>query len=250
MEFMRRLSVAFIAAVSTIALTQVASAADLPVKAPVYKAPISAPAYNWGGFYAGAHFGYLWSSTQVQDTGVVVEPNAATNGIVGGVLAGYNYQIGEFVVGLEGDFGWSNARGSGVTAVIFSPNQYDLDWTGHVRGRLGYAPNQGPWLLYVAGGLALSRFTFTDGETMDKTSATYAGGSFGGGVEYGFTNLITGRVEFLYDNYRISSSLIMLNDYTAKLQNASTARGGSSEGSSGSPSGKSRAKRGRLTSSA
>jgi outer membrane immunogenic protein len=225
---MRRLCIACIAAVSALGLVHVASAADMPTKGPVFTAAKASPTYNWGGFYAGAHFGYLWSSTQVEDTGVVVEPNAATNGVVGGVLAGYNYQMGEVVVGLEGDFGWSNAHGTGVVAVavaIFPPNQYDLDWTGHVRGRLGYAPSQGPWLLYVAGGLALSRFTFTDSETMDKTSATYTGGSFGGGVEYGFTNLITGRVEFLYDNYRISSSLIMLNDYTAKLQNASTARG-------------------------
>ena len=194
----------------------------MPTKGPVFKAAKASPTYNWGGFYTGAHFGYLWSSTQVEDTGVVVEPNAATKGVVGGVLAGYNYQMDEVVIGLEGDFGWSNARGTGFA--VISPNRYDLDSTGHVRGRLGYAPSQGPWLLYVAGGLALSRFTFTDGETMDQTSATYTGGSFGGGVEYGFTNLITGRVEFLYDNYRMSSSLIALHDYTAKLQNASTAR--------------------------
>lgn len=217
---MRRLCIACIAAVG---LVHAASAADMPAKAPIVKAAVS-PTYNWGGFYAGGHFGYLWSSTQVEDTGVVVESSAATNGIVGGVLAGYNYQMGEFVVGLEGDFGWSNAHGTGLAVLIFSPNQYDLNWTGHIRGRLGYAPSQGPWLFYVAGGLALSRFTFTDGETMEKTSSTYTGGSIGGGVEYGFTNMITGRVEFLYDNYRMSSSLIALRDYTAHLQNASTAR--------------------------
>jgi outer membrane immunogenic protein len=221
---MRRLSVAWIVAVSTIGLVHVALAADLPIKGPLYKAAELTPSYNWGGFYAGAHFGYLWSSTQVEDTGVVVEPNAATNGIVGGVLGGYNYQMGEFVLGLEGDFGWSNAHGNGAGTVL-SPNLYDLDWTGHVRGRLGYAPSQGPWLLYIAGGVAFSRFTFTDGETMEKTSSTYTGGSIGGGVEYGFTNRITGRVEFLYDDYRMSSSAVMLHDYTAKLQNASTARG-------------------------
>jgi len=222
---MRRLCIACIAAVSTLGLVHVASAADMPTKGPVFKAAKASPTYNWGGFYAGAHVGYLWSSTQVQDTGVVVEPNAATNGIVGGGLAGYNYQIGEVVIGLEGDFGWSNAHGTGFAVPVFSPNQYDLTWTGHVRGRLGYAPSQGPWLLYVAGGLAIARFTFTDGETMDKISSTYTGGSFGGGVEYGFTNMIIGRAEFLYDNYRMASSLIVLHDYTAKLQNASTARG-------------------------
>ena len=220
---MRRLWIALIAAFSTIGPVAVALAADMPTKAPAFKAAKVSPPYNWGGFYVGAHAGYLWSSTQVLDTGVVVESNAHTNGFVGGVLAGYNYQIGEFVVGLEGDFGWSNARGTGTA--VATPNQYEINSTGHVRGRLGYAPGQGPWLFYAAGGLAFARFTFTDGETSEKTSSTYTGGSFGGGIEYGFTNMIIGRAEFLYDIYGNSSSLLMLHDYTAKLQNVSTARG-------------------------
>ena len=217
---MRRFCIVCITAVSTVGLVHAASAADLPTKAPVAKT--SAP-YNWGGFYVGAHAGYLWSSTEVRDAGVVVESNARTNGFIGGALAGYNYQMGEVVVGLEGDFGWSNAHGTGAAVPVFSPNQYDLDWAGHLRGRLGYAPGQGPWLFYVAGGLAVTRFVFTDGETMEKTSSTYTGGSIGGGIEYGFTSMIIGRVEFLYDIYSMNG--IALHDYSAKLQNASTARG-------------------------
>ena len=216
---MRRLYSVCIAAVSALALVHAASAADLPTKAPVAK--IGAP-YNWGGFYAGAHAGYLWSSTQVLDTGVVVESNARTNGFIGGVLAGYNYQMGEVVAGVEGDFGWSNAHGTGFPVVV-SPNQYNIDWTGHIRGRLGYAPGQGPWLFYVAGGVAFAGFTFTNGETGEKTSSTYTGGSFGGGVEYGFTTMVTGRLEFLYDMYRMNG--VASHDYTANLQNVSTARG-------------------------
>ena len=216
---MRRLCIACIAAVLTIGLVHAALAADMPTKAPVAKT--GAP-YNWGGFYVGAHAGYLWSSTQVTDTGVVVESNARTNGFIGGALAGYNYQMGEIVLGLEGDFGWSNAHGTGF-AVVFAPNQYDLDWTGHLRGRLGYAPGQGPWLFYVAGGLAVTRFVFTDGETGERTSSIYTGGSIGGGIEYGFTSMIIGRAEFLYDIY--SGNGAVLHDYSAMLQNASTARG-------------------------
>jgi outer membrane immunogenic protein len=57
---MRRLSLALLAAVSTIALTQFASAADLPVRAPVYKAPVMVPVYDWTGFYVGGNVGYSW----------------------------------------------------------------------------------------------------------------------------------------------------------------------------------------------
>ena len=39
-----------------------ALASDLPTKAPVYKAPIAAPPYNWSGFYLGVNFGGGWSN--------------------------------------------------------------------------------------------------------------------------------------------------------------------------------------------
>src|SRR5476649_717540 len=75
--------VAFIAAVSAIAVTQVASAADMPVKAPITKSPIAAPPYDWTGVYAGGHLGYLWGRTRVEDNGVVTEPGAMSDGVIG-----------------------------------------------------------------------------------------------------------------------------------------------------------------------
>jgi outer membrane immunogenic protein len=80
---MSRVLVAFIAAVSAIAVTQVASAADMPVKAPITKAPIAAPPYDWTGVYVGGHLGYLWGRTRVEDNGVVTEPGAMSDGVIG-----------------------------------------------------------------------------------------------------------------------------------------------------------------------
>ncbi|MGB9317663.1 MAG: hypothetical protein WCB62_21955 [Pseudolabrys sp.] len=44
--------------------------------------------------YLGGYVGYLWGRTRVEEDGLVTEPNAATNGVIGGVLAGYNWQAG------------------------------------------------------------------------------------------------------------------------------------------------------------
>ena len=60
---MRRLSLAIIAGVSTIAFTQLASAADLPRKAP--PAPPPPPVFSWTGFYAGGNVGAAWSRSNV-----------------------------------------------------------------------------------------------------------------------------------------------------------------------------------------
>jgi outer membrane immunogenic protein len=202
---MRGLSAAFIAAMSTVALTQVASAADMPVKAPVVKAHVAAPPYDWTGFYVGGHLGYLWGRTRVDDNGVVTEPGAKTDGVIGGVLAGANWQNGPFVLGLEGDFGWIHAHGVGVALLPPDlPNTYDLNWMSHLRGRGGHAFDN--WLFFVAGGLAVADVAFHEGNAAALANnanpgGKYFGWSIGGGVERAFTGNLVGRIEYLYDDY-------------------------------------------------
>jgi outer membrane immunogenic protein len=206
---MRHLSIAIIAAASTVVFAPVASAADMPVKAPP-RVSAPPPVYNWTGFYVGGHVGYLWGRTHVEEEGTVVEDGAPTNGVIGGALAGYNWQYNQFVFGLEGDFGWTNAKGTGTaqqttTITTQAPNKYDFDWTGHVRGRVGYAADR--WLFFVAGGLAIADFNFHEGAITTTTvvvpppGGTYVGWSIGGGIEYAITQNLLGRVEYLYDHF-------------------------------------------------
>ena len=96
---MRRFHCAALAAVAVLGFTSVASAADMPVKAP---APIVAPLYNWTGPYIGIAGGYGWGHSDQTDPGR--PPNAGngsyslTGGILGGTL-GYNWQQGPWVLG-------------------------------------------------------------------------------------------------------------------------------------------------------
>jgi outer membrane immunogenic protein len=209
---MRLWSIALLSSLAGFAVMPFATAADMPVKGPVYQAPAAIVAYNWSGFYVGGHVGYLWGKTRVEEDGEIIEPGAKTNGIVGGVLAGVNWQAGPAVYGLEGDFGWTKAHGNGVvcclvTTTIQAPNTYDLHWTSHVRGRAGYA--SGNWLFFVAGGLAIADLDFHEGAITTTTTVIppptaggkYFGWSIGGGIDYAFTRNIIGRIEYLYDDF-------------------------------------------------
>lgn len=223
---MKRFSVALIVAIAAIGLTQIASAADLPAKAPAYTAPTIA-SYNWTGFYLGGHFGYLWGRTTLVDNGVVTDTNAPTNGAIGGVLGGYNWQNGALVLGVEGDIGWTNARGTGQSAQTIEIHHYNFDWTSHIRGRAGYA--SGPWLFFVAGGAAFTEFNMTM-QTLStfipcQEGGPYTGWSFGGSVDYAFNNLVSARAEYLYDDFGRKNYTMAANDVYQVHLTGNTLRG-------------------------
>ena len=90
---------------STVALFAIcvsitARAADMPLKAPPIPPP--SPLYNWSGFYIGANLGGAWANGSLNIPG-----NNLYGGLtefIGGVQAGYNFQAGHLLVGVEGDF--------------------------------------------------------------------------------------------------------------------------------------------------
>ena len=62
---------------------------------PAYPPPTPpVPFYNWTGFYAGAHAGVGWSDGD----------GSGSSGFIGGGQIGFNYQINQWVLGVEGDF--------------------------------------------------------------------------------------------------------------------------------------------------
>src|SRR5262245_24007705 len=85
-----------------------ALASDLPVKAPVYRAPIAAPPYDWSGFYVGANLGGGWSNGSLNIAGNNL--HGGLSEFIAGVQAGYNFQAGHFLFGVEGDFDWASFR--------------------------------------------------------------------------------------------------------------------------------------------
>jgi opacity protein-like surface antigen len=209
---MRRLSIALIAAASTIALTQSASAADLPAKAPVYT-PVAAPLYNWTGPYVGIAGGVVWGHSKQTDPGVPCDffdtclaeadgSYAPTGGIIGGTL-GYNWQQGPWVFGVEGDYSWADVSGNSQTCGAATPSPHacgtKLESLGTLRGRIGYAMGAtGNWLPYVTGGLAVGELKAWDDLFPSSGSDFRAGWTVGAGLEVGFERNWTWKLEYLY----------------------------------------------------
>ena len=156
-----------------------AAAADLPRgPAPYYPPPASV--YNWTGPYAGLNLGYQWAKV----TNNVTEPS----GIAGGGQLGYNWQPGQFVFGLETDIQASAADDT------FAPYKFSNPWFGTLRARIGYAINN--VMLYGTGGLAYGELK---GEFFGlEEDKTLVGWTAGAGIEYGFTQNWSAKLEYLY----------------------------------------------------
>jgi len=94
---------------------------------------------------------------------------ADVNGFVGGGQAGYNWQRGTWLFGLEADIQGSDehARADVCTvagcppgSTLFTAN-YKLDWFGTARGRVGFLPSERV-LLYATGGLAYGHLSASE----------------------------------------------------------------------------------------
>src|SRR5689334_23105704 len=193
-----------LAGVAIIALGSAsANAADIqrrqmPAKAPAY---LPAPPYNWTGFYVGINGGGGWGRSDFSAP-FTTGSFDVSGGLVGGTL-GYNWQMGEVVLGLEGDADWSNIRGSAACGVTSCETRNH--WLGTVRGRLGYAFDR--FMPYVTGGLAVGDIKTTVAG-VGSASDTKAGWTAGGGIEAAIAGPWTAKVEYLHVDLGRTSSVL------------------------------------------
>lgn len=194
---MRRSVIALVAGALSFGAVQAASAADMPMKAPM--AP--GAAYNWAGFYVGLEGGWARSNQSWTATGGVTTGNFSGDGGLFGVTGGYNWQTGMWVLGVEGDASWADIRATDTTTGGCSaafPCTAKTNFIGTARGRLGVAVDR--WLLYVTGGAA-----FVDVENsqtalspLATARTTKAGWTAGGGIEAALWGKWSAKVEYLH----------------------------------------------------
>lgn len=234
-----------------------ASAADLinplysmPTKAGAY----AAPSFSWTGFYVGGNFGYGWAA----NGGVQLGPNDAASttflntlgtpgsldpsakGIVGGGQAGFNYQAGSFVFGLEALIDATNMSSSAsqlATAMVGkTPTQAMLasgtriDWDDALLLRAGFTPT--PNLLIAAiGGLAAGNISDNAAVTCvlscklngfsNGPSNVHVGWTIGAEVDYAVTSNIIAGIRYRYVDLGTQSFLVQTTGGPPATFNAS-----------------------------
>jgi outer membrane immunogenic protein len=221
-------------AITALMLAAPASAADIPVKARPLPPP--APVFSWTGFYFGAHVGGAWGTTEatlnrvtgcrtfdgacVSDFSLsgfsVPISQTQTNGFLGGVQGGYNWQIAPWaVIGLEAQFSWTDLKGTSPCVLVLACST-DHDWITTVAGRFGVTYDR--LLLYVKGGVAWSKVTYSAslslGSPFDFTTSvsdTRFGPMFGTGVEYAFWGNWSAKIEYNYIDFRNEDYNFLLN---------------------------------------
>jgi outer membrane immunogenic protein len=200
-------------ALTSIAALVSANAADLAVKAPVYKAPIVVP-FSWTGFYAGIQGGGGWGRESWQDNNLA--PDFSANGGIFGGQAGYRYQMGQFVFGVEGAGAWAGLTDTVSTTTGAAPSEtFKVQSLYSATGQVGLAFDR--WLPYVKGGWggASTNLSFQNTLATASQSQSSSGWVAGGGLDYAITNNIIVGVE--YDHYDLNFS-----DFTAPASNGGT----------------------------
>jgi outer membrane immunogenic protein len=208
-------------AAAILGTASVASAADMAArpynKAPMVAAPI---AYDWSGFYIGAHVGGGWKSNDWFEDATLTasggigpvgfrDASHDASGVIGGGQIGYNYQSGWVVFGIEGDVSGSGIKGTGgcfpqVIGTVQTCTT-DVRWMATFTGRVGAAFNNA--LFYVKGGWAWADENLQNfcnncgalgGPNTWQSSGHRDGGTVGVGIEYGFTPNWSAKIEYDY----------------------------------------------------
>jgi outer membrane immunogenic protein len=161
----------------------------------------------FSGFYVGASVGYSeGDANQTRWAPVVGGPftgtqaDAELDGWGAGLFAGYNHKMGNWILGLEGNWDWSDVSGddNGSGGDI---NEWEQNWEASVRAKLGYQVLD-DLVLYATGGYSWSDF---DSNVVNapagSVSHTFDGWTAGAGAELQIASNVTARLQYRYTDY-------------------------------------------------
>jgi outer membrane immunogenic protein len=213
---MRRIALSLLAGASVLGLTSIASAADLPRKAPPLLPP-PPPCAQFGGFYVGGNVGWGYGEHTFRNLdgfganfGLPHEASRSVSGASFGVQGGYNWQARCTLFGIEADYNWTDIEHEFVrtgplgNATLRASSS--LESFGTLRARTGVIVDN--LLLYVTGGLAYANTErsvalFTPGIAFGPFTdeQTRWGWTMGFGTEWQFAPNWSFKSEVLYARF-------------------------------------------------
>ncbi|MBL0371626.1 porin family protein [Rhizobium sp. KVB221] len=169
--------------------------------------------FNWTGSYLGAQGGYAWGNSTgggvfLLAPGSDVFGDIDPKGALGGIYAGYNFQLdNRLVIGIEGDINYSRVKGASVLSLNgtpLPPNKMsaEMDWNASIRGRAGYAIDR--FLPYATAGVAFGKYAITPNYALTdplSDSTVQSGLTIGAGLEYAITDRLITRFEYRYTDF-------------------------------------------------
>ncbi|MBY2912470.1 outer membrane protein [Rhizobium leguminosarum] len=171
-------------AVLALSVAVPAVAADLTYETP--PAPSAgevSSAYDWSGFYLGAQGGYSWSQAKILGSDQDIDSGTS------GLHAGYNFQSGNIVYGIENDFNYNFEKNDNA----------NLEWDASGRARVGYAWDR--TLFFATAGVAAGGGK-VDISAAGKKDGILIGWTAGGGIEHAVTDNILVRGEYRHSDFR------------------------------------------------
>lgn len=178
-------------------------------------------AFSWTGLYVGAQLGGLANLADVTDplgASLFGNPNVAS-GAFAGLQAGYNYQSGMVVYGVEADVAFPQVEGTSTCSAlsgdfINSNCKVGIDAFGTLTARLGLALGpDGRSLIYGKGGAAWysgslglatndsARGFYGNPYTTRNDGTSSWGWTLGAGAEYALTGNWSMKAEYDYANF-------------------------------------------------
>lgn len=199
-----RLYLVVLGIVASLAGASSGEAGDVAAAFGALPAAVARP--TWTGFYVGAHIGGAWGRTGWTDPlGPPFDLGSDRfSDVIGGGQAGFDYQLGAFVGGVEGTYSRGDLRAS--HASIPEPAdilQSRVRWLATVSGRLGYAIT--PELLVygrLGGAWMRSEHQIVDLGVLENVgSATRSGWLAGLGAEYRVYGNWSVKLEYNYMDF-------------------------------------------------
>jgi len=167
---------------------------------PTTDLPMTAPGFDWTGYYAGLQAGYGWGQSDITVTEGApfsITPDI-DGGFVGGHVAGL-WQFNQAVIGGEAELNYSSIGGTALSG-LGSTFGTEVKWFGSVNAKAGFAMDR--LLVYGIGGVA-----FAGIETSQVAGASFAGTrtnvgwTLGAGVDYALTDKFIVGAQYRYYDF-------------------------------------------------